>query len=59
MSGTAASEDPVIQRAESLRKALDQSARELTGFTSQLLREARALQAEVREKEGPDHEPGE
>lgn len=57
MSGTS-SEDSVIQRAERLREAMASSGSELTAFTAQLLREARALQAEVREKEG-SREPGE
>jgi hypothetical protein len=58
MSGTGA-EDQVIQRTERLREALARSAEGLTGFTAQLLREARELQAAVRAREeGAGHEPG-
>jgi hypothetical protein len=60
MSGSGA-QDPEdqVSQAERLREALQRSARELTGFTSQLLREARELQAAVREREkGEGHESG-
>jgi len=59
MSGTSAG-DPVILRAEQLRRVLAESGAELTGFTADLLREARALRAAVLEREeGDGHESGE
>jgi hypothetical protein len=59
MSGTESTEDRVIRRAEQLRQVMEQSGRQMVRFTDQLLREARELQAAVRDREkGAGREPG-